>query len=165
MRKKILSIVLLICMVMTLLPTSALAAGPQTKLSGSEAAVNPASVITPDAPEEYVTFLFYNGEELVNKQIVKLDGALVQPATPKVPDGSAFLGWFVGETPVEFGAIAGRYNGGETVTVTASFTDVLYVYFMTVDSAVYATGEARAEDWTVTEPDYRPAGQRVTGWF
>lgn len=50
MRKKILSIVLLICMVMTLLPTSALAAGPQTKLSGSEAAVNPASVITPDAP-------------------------------------------------------------------------------------------------------------------
>ena len=165
MRKKILSIVLLICMVMTLLPTSALAAGPQTKLSGSEAAVNPASVITPDAPEEYVTFLFYNGEELVNKQVVKLDGALVQPATPKVPDGSAFLGWFVGETPVEFGAIAGRYNGGETVTVTASFTDVLYVYFMTVDSAVYATGEARAEDWTVTEPDYRPAGQRVTGWF
>lgn len=165
MRKKILSIVLLICMVMTLLPTSALAAGPQTKLSGSEAAVNPASVITPDAPEEYVTFLFYNGEELVNKQIVKLDGALVQPATPKVPDGSAFLGWFVGETPVEFGAIAGRYNGGETVTVTARFTDVLYVYFMTVDSAVYATGEARAEDWTVTEPDYRPAGQRVTGWF
>lgn len=165
MRKKILSIVLLICMVMTLLPTSALAAGPQTKLSGSEAAVNPASVITPDAPEEYVTFLFYNGEELVNKQIVKLDGALVQPATPKVPDGSAFQGWFVGETPVEFGAIAGRYNGGETVTVTARFTDVLYVYFMTVDSAVYATGEARAEDWTVTEPDYRPAGQRVTGWF
>ena len=165
MRKKILSIVLLICMVMTLLPTSALAAGPQTKLSGSEAAVNPASVITPDAPEEYVTFLFYNGEELVNKQVVKLDGVLVQPATPKVPDGSAFLGWFVGETPVEFGAIAGRYNGGETVTVTARFTDVLYVYFMTVDSAVYATGEARAEDWTVTEPDYRPAGQRVTGWF
>lgn len=72
-------------MVMTLLPTSALAAGPQTKLSGSEAAVNPASVITPDAPEEYVTFLFYNGEELVNKQIVKLDGALVHQLLPRFP--------------------------------------------------------------------------------
>lgn len=166
MRKKLLALIMCLCMVMTLMPSSAVAGQGSVRTTEGDDEISPLSVIVPDRPEDYVTFVFYNNGELVGTQVVKTDGGeLMQPATPAVPEGSCFIGWYVGDEAMQFGIITGRYNGGETVTVEARFTDVFYVYFMTVDGSVYSTGEARADTWAVDAPDYRPQGQRVTGWF
>lgn len=123
-------------------------------------------VVTPDE-DVYVTFEFYSGDALFDTKIVNQTdgGSVAMPATPDVPSGKKFLGWFIGNTAFVPGVVSG-YPATTTVRVDAKFSDVYYAYFLTVDRNVFATQEATsANGFKVAPPsNYEPTGKRVTGW-
>ncbi len=122
--------------------------------------------VEPADADHYITYQFMvNGDE-VDKQIIKSgEGTLVQPATPEVPTGKRFEGWYVDGAPVSFGAVA-KVDEDMTITVNAQFSEVFYVYFIGQQQEVCATGEATsANGYKVPLPtDYEPKNARVTGW-
>ena len=110
-------------------------------------------LIEPDA-DIYVTYEFYVGDEKVDEQIINQtdkEVPTVVPETPSVEDGKEFLGWYIGETPYQPN-VATTYDKSTTVTVNAKFSDVYYVYFMTVkddadgNRSVYSTVRATADN-------------------
>lgn len=165
--KKFIALLMTVMMFISMLPMDALAeiiAGGGNASEGKQIPISLLSVV----PDEgvYVTFKFMNGEDLVDKQIVKQDGqqTVVEPATPVTPEGKRFDGWYVGDTKLAFGVVSG-YTESTEVTVTAKFTDVFYVYFLATDGSVYATKEAVSPDYTVTPvTDYEPKDAVLTGW-
>ena len=156
--RRFVAILLVAMMTLTALPTAGIA-----EITGASRGVSLRSVVQPGEGDVYVTYNFVVGESVHDTQIVKNGGTVTEPATPEVPEGKRFEGWYEGNTPFTFGTVSATEN--KTVTVEARFTDVYYVYFMTVDSNVFATAEAVAPNYTVALPDnYEPEGQRVTGW-
>ena len=156
--RRFVAILLVAMMTLTALPTAGIA-----EITGASRGVSLRSVVQPGEGDVYVTYNFMVGESVHDTQIVKNGGTVTEPATPKVPEGKRFEGWYEGNTPFTFGTVSATEN--KTVTVEARFTDVYYVYFMTVDGNVFATAEAVAPNYTVALPDnYEPEGKRVTGW-
>ena len=156
--RRFVAILLVAMMTLTALPTAGIA-----EITGASRGVSLRSVVQPGEGDVYVTYNFVVGGSAYDTQIVKNGGTVTEPATPEVPEGKRFEGWYEGNTPFTFGTVSATEN--KTVTVEARFTDVYYVYFMTVDGNVFATAEAVAPNYTVALPDnYEPEGKRVTGW-
>ena len=156
--RRFVAILLVAMMTLTALPTAGIA-----EITGASRGVSLRSVVQPGEGDVYVTYNFVVGGSAYDTQIVKNGGTVTEPATPEVPEGKRFEGWYEGSTPFTFGTVSATEN--KTVTVEARFTDVYYVYFMTVDGNVFATAEAVAPNYTVALPDnYEPEGKRVTGW-
>ena len=148
--RRFVAILLVAMMTLTALPTAGIA-----EITGASRGVSLRSVVQPGEGDVYVTYNFVVGESVHDTQIVKNGGTVTEPATPEVPEGKRFEGWYEGNTPFTFGTVSATEN--KTVTVEARFTDVYYVYFMTVDSNVFATAEAVAPNYTVALPDnYEP---------
>ena len=173
MKKRLFALFLCLCMVMTLLPVSVFAEGTEAQygLAGGGASVT--SVNPVETPDTHITFKFYNGNELLDTQVVNGAGQLTAPATPAIEGGRKFLGWYAVDAngqleaqEFDFAAAYTTYSGRSEVKVMAKFEAVFYVYFMTVEGQVHSTAIANeANGFKVTPPkDYEPKGKVVTGW-
>ena len=173
MKKRLFALFLCLCMVMTLLPVSVFAEGTEAQygLVGGGASVT--SVNPVETPDTHITFKFYNGDELLDTQVVNGDGQLTAPATPAIEGGRKFLGWYAVDAngqleaqEFDFSSAYTTYSDRSEVKVMAKFEAVFYVYFMTVEGQVHSTAIANeANGFKVTLPkDYEPKGKVVTGW-
>lgn len=140
--RKALALLLTLIMVMTSLPTSALAemvtdlAKSVTDVSEGkqlfgDAFVSPLSIVDDDTTK-YITYKFVV-EGMVqtgDEQIVKNGDTLYEPASPE-KDGYMFTGWYEeGATaPFTFG-VQSEITETTEVTLTARFEEVHYVFFM-----------------------------------
>ena len=173
MKKRLFALFLCLCMVMTLLPVGAFAEGTEAQFGLADGGASVTSVNPVETPDTHITFKFYNGETLLDTQVVNGDGQLTAPATPAIEGGRKFLGWYAvdanGQLEAQefnFSTAYTNYSGRSEVKVMAKFEAVFYVYFMTVDGQVHSTAIANAaNDFKVALPtDYEPNGKVVTGW-
>ena len=148
MKKRLFALFLCLCMVMTLLPVGAFAEGTEAQFGLAAGGASVTSV--------NITFKFYNGDELLDTQVVNSDGQLTAPATPAIKSGREFLGWYavaandqLEAQEFDFSNAYANYSGSgrSEVKVMAKFEDVFYVYFMTVDGQqVHSTAIANADN-------------------
>ena len=173
MKKRLFALFLCLCMVMTLLPVGAFAEGTEAQFGLAAGGASVTSVNPVETPDTHITFKFYNGDELLDTQVVNGDGQLTAPATPAIKSGSKFLGWYAVDASgqleaqeFDFSTAYTNYSGRSEVKVMAKFEAVFYVYFMTVEGQVHSTAIANAANgFKVALPtDYEPKGQKVTGW-
>ena len=173
MKKRLFALFLCLCMVMTLLPVSVFAEGTEAQYGLAAGGASVTSVNPVETPDTHITFKFYNGETLLDTQVVNGDGQLTAPATPAIEGGRKFLGWYAVDASgqleaqeFDFSTAYTTYSGRSEVKVMAKFEAVFYVYFMTVDGQVHSTAIANeANGFKVTPPaDYEPNGKVVTGW-
>lgn len=174
MKKRLFALFLCLCMVMTLLPVGAFAEGTEAQFGLAAGGASVTSVNPVETPDTHITFKFYNGETLLDTQVINGNGQLTAPATPAIEGGRKFLGWYAvvdatGQLEAQefdFSTAYTNYSGRSEVKVMAKFEAVFYVYFMTVDGQVHSTAIANAaNDFKVTPPtDYEPNGKVVTGW-
>ena len=173
MKKRLFALFLCLCMVMTLLPVGAFAEGTEAQSGLAAGGASVTSVNPVETPDTHITFKFYNGETLLDTQVVNGDGQLTAPATPAIESGRKFLGWYaVGANDqleaqeFDFSTAYTKYSGRSEVKVMAKIEAVFYVYFMTVEGQVHSTAIANAaNDFKVALPtDYEPNGKVVTGW-
>ena len=126
--------------------------------------VEPQSVIPDDA--FYRTYVFMAEEQEVARQIVKNGDTLLKPAAP-AKEGYRFDGWYAGESRFTgFGVVTG-ITATETVTLTAAFTDVFYVFFKNTNGAVVATRSGRnGETISTSGVSFPVAGdEAITCWL
>ena len=173
MKKRLFALFLCLCMVMTLLPVGAFAEGTEAQSGLAAGGASVTSVNPVETPDTHITFKFYNGETLLDTQVVNGDGQLTAPATPAIEGGRKFLGWYAVDASgqleaqeFDFSNAYTNYSGRSEVKVMAKFEAVFYVYFMTVDGQVHSTAIANeASGFKVALPtDYEPNGKVVTGW-
>ena len=138
MKKKFLALVMTLVMVISLVPATALAAGPMR-------------VIRPGTTPTQ-TYQFYVGETVEDTQTIKSGEALKDPG---IPSGEGeFLGWYIDDTddtPLTFGTKT--FEQSETFKVTAKFEGVKYFYFMNSvedDAIVSATKVLHKDDADIT---------------
>ena len=127
MKKKFLALVMTLVMVISLVPATALAAGPMRVI------IKPGTTPTQ-------TYQFYVGEKMEDTQTIQSGDELKDPG---IPSGEGeFLGWYIDGTdgtdgtPLTFGTKT--FEQSETFKVTAKFEGVNYFYFMnsTADDAI-----------------------------
>ena len=173
MKKRLFALFLCLCMVMTLLPVGAFAEGTEAQFGLAAGGASVTSVNPVETPDTHITFKFYNGETLLDTQVVNGNGQLTAPATPAIEGGRKFLGWYAVDATgqleaqeFDFSNAYTNYSGRSEVKVMAKFEAVFYVYFMTVDRQVHSTAIANeVNDFKVALPtDYEPNGKVVTGW-
>ena len=173
MKKRLFALFLCLCMVMTLLPVGAFAEGTEAQFGLAAGGASVTSVNPVETPDTHITFKFYNGETLLDTQVVNGNGQLTAPATPAIEGGRKFLGWYAVDAygqleaqEFDFSTAYTNYSGRSEVKVMAKFEAVFYVYFMTVDGQVHSTAIANETNgFKVTPPtDYEPNGKVVTGW-
>lgn len=92
MKKRLFALFLCLCMVMTLLPVGAFAEGTEAQFGLDAGGASVTSVNPVETPDTHITFKFYNGETLLDTQVVNGDGQLTAPATPAIESGRKFLG-------------------------------------------------------------------------
>lgn len=156
MKKRILSVLLALCMCLTFVPVSVFAEDLQQDNSISVLS------ITPDEGT-YCTYVFKANGETISTQIVKNGDTLLEPQVP-AQDGKVFTGW---DKTVPFGVIAGLAGDNQTITVNAQFEDGYHVYFMDNSGRVIATKTGKTGD-TITFADVSfpvDADKAITGWY
>ena len=138
MKKKFLALVMTLSMVLSLVPATALAAGPMR-------------VIRPGTTPTQ-TYQFYVGEKMEDTQTIRSGDELKDPG---IPSGEGeFLGWYIDGTegtPLTFGTKT--FEQSQTFTVTAKFEGVNYFYFMNSvenDAIVSATKVLHKDDADIT---------------
>ena len=140
MKKKFLALVMTLVMVISLVPATALAAGPMR-------------VIRPGTTPTQ-TYQFYCGESTdpYYTETIQSNDTLKDPG---IPSGEGeFLGWYIDDTddtPLTFGKKT--FEQSETFKVTAKFEGVKYFYFMNSvedDAIVSATKVLHKDDADIT---------------
>ena len=135
MKKKFLALVMTLVMVISLVPATALAAGPMR-------------VIRPGTTPTQ-TYQFYVGDKMEDTQTIQSGEVLKDPG---IPSGEGeFLGWYIEETPLTFDTKT--FEKSQTFTVTAKFEGVNYFYFMNStedDAIVSATKVLHKDDADIT---------------
>ena len=138
MKKKFLALVMTLVMVISLVPATALAAGPMR-------------VIKPGTTPTQ-TYQFYAGENVEDTQTIQSGDELKDPG---IPSGEGeFLGWYIDDTdgtPLTFGTKT--FEQSKTFKVTAKFEGVNYFYFMNStgdDAIVSATKVLHKDDAAIT---------------
>ncbi|MEQ2679796.1 InlB B-repeat-containing protein, partial [Enterocloster citroniae] len=126
------------------------------------------------------TYNFYNGDELINTQIVKDGDTLVEPQIPS-SESNQFLGWSTDSIPDEyqvFGSIG--VTNTQTIDLHARFTQTYYVYFNNngvirqikqantgqsvnvMDVDIEVAGDEALTGWTLSEGSTESVGDSVT---
>ena len=129
----------------------------------AEAGISTAMLLPDDDKKPAVdTYRFYdaNGTEMTDwTQTVAKGEELFEPTAP-TKENARFVGWYVGETPLIFGAVADV--SGTDVEVTAKFEEYSYVYFMNEagTQVVYYTAAGTAGE-EVAEADVNAATAKV----
>ncbi|MGN0672007.1 MAG: InlB B-repeat-containing protein [Anaerovoracaceae bacterium] len=124
-------------------------------------------VVTGENSPALATYVFMNGDEKVSTQIVKNGESLVEPKVPE-KDGYKFVGWFNGDKKfTSFGNVS--VTKTEEVTLTASFAEAHYVYFMDRDGQSVAVTKEGVKGDSITTSDVVlgniGADEAVTGWY
>lgn len=156
MKKRILSVLLALCMCLTFVPVSVFAEDLQQDNSISVLS------ITPDEGT-YCTYVFTVDGKEIDRQIVKNGDTLLEPQVP-AQDGKVFTGW---DKTVPFGVIAGLTGENKTIEVKAQFADGYHVYFKDNNGRIIAT-KTVTNDTKVTFEDVKfPVGsdEAITGWY
>ena len=156
MKKRILSVLLALCMCLTFVPVSVFAEDLQQDNSISVLS------ITPDEGT-YRTYVFKANGETISTQIVKNGDTLLEPQVP-AQDGKVFTGW---DKTVPFGVIAGLAGDNQIITVNAQFEDGYHVYFKDDNGRIIATKTGKTGD-TITFADVSfpvNADKAITGWY
>ena len=155
MKKRILSVLLALCMCLTFVPVSVFAEDLQQDNSISVLS------ITPDEGT-YCTYVFTVDSKEIDRQIVKNGDTLLEPQVP-AQDGKVFTGW---SPEVTFGPVS-NVDKTETITVNAQFEDGYHVYFKDDNGRIIAT-KTVANGTKVTFEDVNfPVGsdEAITGWY
>lgn len=155
MKKRILSVLLALCMCLTFVPVSVFAEDLQQDNSISVLS------ITPDEGT-YCTYVFTVDSKEIDRQIVKNGDTLLEPQVP-AQDGKVFTGW---SPEVTFGPVS-NVDKTETITVEAQFEAGYHVYFKDNNGRIIAT-ETVASGTKVTFEDVKfPVGsdEAITGWY
>ena len=159
MKKRILSILLALCMCLTFVPVTVLAEDlPQQDNSIRAFSISP----DPDNTT-YCTYEFYVNGEKVDTQIVKNGDTLLEPQV-EAQDGKVFTGW---DQEVPFGKISGLTGENTTIRVDAVFADGYYVYFKDNTGRIIAT-KTGTTGQTITFEDVSFAvgtDEAITGWY
>ena len=156
MKKRILSVLLALCMCLTFVPVSVFAEDLQQDNSISVLS------ITPDEGT-YCTYVFTVDSKEIDRQIVKNGDTLLEPQVP-AQDGKVFTGW---SPEVTFGTVSGLTGKNKTITVEAQFADGYHVYFKDDNGRIIAT-ETVTNGTKVTFEDVNfPVGsdEAITGWY
>lgn len=156
MKKRILSVLLALCMCLTFVPVSVFAEDLQQDNSISVLS------ITPDEGT-YCTYVFTVDSKEIDRQIVKNGDTLLEPQVP-AQDGKVFTGW---SPEVTFGTVSGLTGKNKTITGEAQFADGYHVYFKDNNGRIIAT-KTVANDTKVTFEDVSfPVGsdEAITGWY
>lgn len=156
MKKRILSVLLALCMCLTFVPVSVFAEDLQQDNSISVLS------ITPDEGT-YRTYVFKANGETISTQIVKNGDTLLEPQVP-AQDGKVFTGW---DKTVPFGVIAGLAGDNQTITVNAQFKDGYHVYFKDNKGRIIATETVENGTEVTFEGVSFPVGndEAITGWY
>ncbi len=157
MKKRILSILLALCMCLTFVPVTVLADDLPQQESGISV-----FRISPDTGT-YYTYKFYNGESLISEQIVKNGDTLLEPQV-EAQDGKVFTGW---DPEVPFGPVSELNGENKTIEVHAVFADGYYVYFKDNTGRIIAT-KTGTTGQKITFEDVSFAvgtGEAITGWY
>lgn len=159
MKKRILSILLALCMCLTFVPVTVLAEDlPQQDNSIRAFSISP----DPDNTT-YCTYEFYVNGEKVDTQIVKNGDTLLEPQV-EAQDGKVFTRW---DPAVSFGKISGLTGEDRTFRVNAVFADGYYVYFKDNNGRIIAT-KTGTTGQTITFEDVSFAvgtDEAITGWY
>lgn len=156
MKKRILSVLLALCMCLTFVPVTVLAEDLQ---QGNGISV---LSITPDE-DTYYTYVFTVDGKEINRQIVKDGDTLLEPQVP-AQDGKVFTGW---SPKVTFGPVSGLTGENQTFEVEAQFEYGYHVYFKDDSGRIIAT-ETVTNGTKVTFEDVNfPVGsdEAITGWY
>lgn len=156
MKKRILSVLLALCMCLTFVPVSVFAEDLQQDNSISVLS------ITPDEGT-YCTYVFTVDSKEIDRQIVKNGDTLLEPQVP-AQDGKVFTGW---SPEVTFGTVSGLTGKNKTITVEAQFADGYHVYFKDNNGRIIATKTGKTND-TISVADVNfPVGsdETITGWY
>ena len=156
MKKRILSVLLALCMCLTFVPVSVFAEDLQQDNSISVLS------ITPDEGTYYTYVFTVDGKE-INRQIVKNGDTLLEPKVP-AQDGKVFTGW---DKTVPFGVIDGLAGDNQTITVNAQFKDGYHVYFKDNNGRIIATKTVENGTKVTFEDVKFPVGsdEAITGWY
>lgn len=156
MKKRILSVLLALCMCLTFVPVTVLAEDLQ---QGNGISV---LSITPDEGTYYTYVFTVDGKE-IDRQIVKNGDTLLEPEVP-AQDGKVFTGW---DQTVPFGVIAGLTGDNRTITVAAQFAEGYPVYFKDNSGRIIATKTGKTGDIITFEDVNFPVGadEAITGWY
>ena len=159
MKKRILSILLALCMCLTFVPVTVLAEDlPQQDNSIRAFSISP----DPDNTT-YCTYEFYVNGEKVDTQIVKNGDTLLEPQV-EAQDGKVFTGW---NPAVSFGTVSGLTGENKTIRVDAVFADGYYVYFKDNTGRIIAT-KTGTTGQKITFEDVNFAvdtDEAITGWY
>ena len=158
MKKRILSVLLALCMCLTLVPVTVLADDDIQQGNGISVLS-----ITPDEGTYYTYVFTVDGKE-IDRQIVKNGDTLREPEVP-AQDGKVFTGW---DQTVPFGVIAGLTGDNRTITVAAQFAEEGYpVYFKDNSGRIIATKKGKTGDNITFEDVNFPVGadEAITGWY
>lgn len=174
--RKLLAWTLALIMLIGMMPVDAMAAIIKTDTSNvvriSDVLPGIRSIIDPETPTHTYIFVVEGGTS-PSPQIVKDGEKLIEPAAP-VKENHKFVGWFTDvddeTTRINFSNPITGITTSETITVTAKFVPVLYVFFMdntTGDARVFRTKEGIEGDTVSTTDVKLPIGstQGVTGWY
>lgn len=155
MKKRILSVLLALCMCLTFVPVSVFAEDLQQDNSISVLS------ITPDEGT-YRTYVFKANGETISTQIVKNGDTLLEPQVP-AQDGKVFTGW---NPKVTFGPVS-NVDKTETITVNAQFEDGYHVYFKDNNGRIIATKTVKNGTKVTFEDVNFPVGsdEAITGWY
>lgn len=155
MKKRILSVLLALCMCLTFVPVSVFAEDLQQDNSISVLS------ITPDE-DTYRTYVFKANGETISTQIVKNGDTLLEPQVP-AQDGKVFTGW---NPKVTFGPVS-NVDKTETITVNAQFEDGYHVYFKDNNGRIIATKTVKNGTKVTFEDVNFPVGsdEAITGWY
>lgn len=156
MKKRILSVLLALCMCLTFVPVSVFAEDLQQDNSISVLS------ITPDEGT-YCTYVFTVDSKEIDRQIVKNGDTLLEPQVP-AQDGKVFTGW---DKTVPFGVIDGLAGDNQTITVNAQFKDGYHVYFKDNNGRIIATKTVENGTKVTFEDVNFPVGsdEAITGWY
>lgn len=159
MKKRILSILLALCMCLTFVPVTVLAEDlPQQDNSIRALSISP----DPDNTT-YYTYEFYVNDNKVDTQIVKNGDTLLEPQV-EAQAGKVFTGW---DPAVPFGTVSGLTGENKTIRVDAVFADGYYVYFKDNTGRIIAT-KTGTTGQTITFEDVSFAvgtDEAITGWY
>lgn len=170
--RKLIALLLTVIMFVGVLPMNALAA-VIVATDTSESKQISVRAIKPDPetpPVYYKTFVFHNGNAVVDEQIVKDGDTLYAPANPNpVEDGKKFIGWFTqAEGGTEFTAFGPQTVGeqDETVDLYAQFQQVYYVFFHDNAGRIVATKETTGGSVSTDDVSFAVDSQHsITGWY
>ena len=168
--RKLIALLLTVIMFVGVLPMNALAAVIVATDTSESKQISVRAIIKPDPenpPVHYKTFVFHNGNNEEDRQIVKNGDTLYAPANP-AEDGKKFIGWFTqAEGGTEFTAFGQQTVGeqDETVDLYARFQQVYYVFFHDDTGRIVATKETMGGLVSTDDVSFAVDSQHsITGW-